>query len=121
MNQKTNKVRSAIEAATATLEKGWAQYKLARDIEGYSASVTSPYAVEFCAIGALERHFYDQEGATVHQGLTSQSLNTLDAATAAIELFVPNNEHGFPVSLSRHNDHPERTQSEMVALFRKAI
>jgi len=41
--------------AAALVRKGWTRHELARDAHGGCVSVSSPNAVSFCAIGAIER------------------------------------------------------------------
>lgn len=89
------------KASNLLNEKGWTQGAMAKDINGQSVYSESPYAVCYCAAGAIF--------ATVPPNKSRSELVNLvrDAVNAR--------------SLVEWNDLPGRTKEEVLAAFDKAI
>jgi hypothetical protein len=79
-------------------EGAWTQEYMARDADGYLASVRSEKAVRFCAMGAIRR------------------VNRVgeDAALSFLKLAIGKD------NVARWNDSIDRTQAEVVAALRQA-
>lgn len=94
-----NPVAELLEKAAATVALGWCQGYAARNADGCQRASYEPDAVRWCALGGIFRHASPHEPmATI---LLSNTIGTDDVA--------------------RWNDHPSRTQSEVVdALLRAA-
>lgn len=103
MPESTKSPAEVLEAAADLLEKpgAWTQGSFARTASGASESPFSPAASCFCLRGALCR-------------VSNRRLHDL--------LEVETKALGFPTAaaMARWNDHPSRTQAEVVAALRQA-
>ncbi len=96
-------IKGDLIKARAKIEKGWCQYNHALDAQGRPTRATSPGAVQFCALGALA-------------AVRSPRFQTLLSMLCSV---LNGQYHQWTVST--YNDHPSRTQEEVLALFDKAI
>jgi hypothetical protein len=85
-------------------EKNWTQGVKARDVEGNAVSSSTPTAVCFCSIGAVER-----AGAFSHAATRYYALRYLARASC---------DSGYP-RISDFNDNS--SHAEVLAMFDKAI
>jgi len=92
--------------ARQLIEKGWTQGTNARKIDGTPTTVDDPEAVCFCAIGAIMRAEYD--------------VRHLDYFVDILERLKRHHERYDP-SISSWNDNRNRTKTQVIALFDKAI
>ena len=94
--------------ARRLVRKGWAQGHIARTDDGRPVPVHHAEATRFCTIGAI-RQVYEAD----HYG-----YRAFDAATDL--LCRGAGVSGFP-ELTVWNDHPDRTQADVLDLYTRAI
>ena len=90
-----------------TPKKNWTQGTMARNSEGYMTLLRNEEAVCFCALGAVERAYYDLAG--------------WDPSAAPQEVFDPLYEAVGEGGVALWNDRPSRTHEEVLAAFDRAI
>ncbi len=96
-------IKEDLIKAREKIEKGWCQGVNARDAQGEPTLAEYSGAVQFCVMGALIAvcgHY-----CPVHLSLFCRTLQGRD----------------HPWTVNAYNDHPSRTQEEVLALFDKAI
>ena len=84
------------------VRKGWTQGKFALDKNGWPELSTSPFAVCWCAVGAINAA-YDH---------TSQ--NEYNEACNKLELVIGQQD------ITKWNDNPSRTHEEVIEAFERA-
>ena len=95
-----NAVADKLDEARALIEGGWSQCRYAINAAGESVDVASDEAVAFCATGALNRIFTEQDG-----GWRTAS----DLLSEVVGEYI-----------TVWNDHYTRTKPEVVAAFKRA-
>jgi len=96
-------VKEDLITARAKVETGWCQGTNARDAQGQPILAEYPDATKFCAMGAL----------------VSVCGHYFPAHLSVLCSVLQGRDHQWTVSA--YNDHPSRTQEEVLALFDKAI
>ena len=104
------RVQQVLCRAKEILEQGWTQGTYARDEHGVEADWASPEAVTFCSVGAVYRATSELE-----PDRTSDVFDPLRWLARAALLRHVLGKHG--VNTVGFNDHPDRTQEEVVAVF----
>jgi hypothetical protein len=95
------RLREILTAARARIARGWCQLAAARDADGFIVPPASSDAVSWCPSGALNAEAQDDD----------------EWRSAAVSLlrFVD------PQTFARWNDAPDRQQSDVLALFDRAL
>lgn len=96
-----------LRRARELIEKGWTTKWFAKTKTGRRCAVNSPYATFWCAMGALQRAVVDTG---YHDGTHELMRRHL----------YPMIDFSF-ASIAAWNDEAERTQSDVIELFNKAI
>ena len=97
-----NQLFEDLKAARELIAKGWTQSMSARDVSGEPVRPTSPRAVCFCTLGALNRATDDE------LARSDNCMRLLRIAIGCLFIHEWNDAHG-------------RTQEEVLAAFDKAI
>lgn len=105
------KASEGLRQAAALLEApgAWTKHTSAKNIHGHPVGPCDDSAVSFCSIGAMHRVFYAD---------SADYSNVVEEFIKA-KLFV-SNVLNFKEPISAWNDHPNRTQQEVIELFIKA-
>lgn len=91
------------------VRKGWCQGVFAMDADNNKVLSTDPFAVKWCILGAIFRCYPGCHSGT---GMaTAKVLEVLGVLQRENRCFID--------SLSIWNDHPHRTQAEVVELLRR--
>ena len=93
--------------ARGLIEQGWTQGAFARDADGHGVNHRNSRAVCFCGVGAIRRAADDLR---MPRRLTAAAWKVLDDVCPDQELLAM----GW-------QDEPGRTQSEVLAMFDRAI
>lgn len=89
----------------AKIEEGWTQGGRARDAEDFRCLPTSPQAVSWCVLGAMD--------VTTRDVGSQETLDTARVLTAVLPRKGDN--------LVSYNDHEKTTKKKMLTLFDRAI
>ena len=108
--------RDVLARAADLLENtGWCQDAMAMDREGVDVDSWDPEAVEFCAIGAVQKVC----GVTGNSSQERYELLVIPALNRLME-FAPKDSMGKTYPVSIWNDHRDRTMEEVVDTMRRA-
>lgn len=99
-------VKAKLIEARALIAKGWVQGTNAVKADGEVVAYSDPRATHFCTRGAIDR------ATNGKYDISFRCVETLYDALDRSELCV---------GISGYNDAPARTQTEVLALFDKAI
>ena len=106
-------MRDIFTDAKSKCETGWCQHHYARNERGEEINVNAATAVCWCADGAILAAIREQH--TIHE-LIHYSDAITEFESNGIE---PAGRRTIPITI--WNDHPDRTQAEVVAAFERAI
>ena len=113
-------VKSVLERATQLLRKGWCQRVGARDAGGEQIDCLSKSAVQWCAVGAVEKasHMLFGEDESLRARLRTAAVNKL--AQAVPDADKPEDLPKWDCVVSEYQDKHGRRLDEVLALFAAA-
>jgi hypothetical protein len=106
-----NAVARVLALAEKFVRRGWTQGTYAKDLRGHAIITSSLDAACFCSVGAINRACYELD-------LYKERDQVFKALAKAIPGANP--EHDGRMTIVEYNDRPERTQEEVLAVFRQA-
>ena len=92
-------------------EDNWIKKSNAKNELGYRVCATAPTACKFCAMGALERVYFNSPSAFSYSEFT-KTLDLIEIEVEKVSSFQ---------SLNWYNDSPETTHANIMNVFDNAI
>ena len=111
-----DRATAVLRRARQHLQRGWCQGYLALDGRGRRVAVSSPRAVRFCAVGAIQRAA-DELLADPHE----RSLAFMEAGRRACDALPEARFGTHHLSLSAYNDVLAEGQEPILRIFDRAI
>jgi len=109
-------IAGVLNKAVGYLERGWCRVDFARDVLGQSLYSSDGRAVCWCAVGAVQRAALFMDTYNAHQVVEDACGEVCKVLGLIKDSYL---RGSFQSTLSSWNDKPERTQEEVVAIFKK--
>jgi hypothetical protein len=114
-------ILEVLEAASVRLAAGWTWGHQARTLEGDPVPPEHPHAVAFCIFGALRAEGLSRFPDERCEGLLLAEASAKYVGAVLKFLGHPVRMQSAPHTLMEWNDQPERSQGEVVDVFRQTV